>query len=172
MTRSPHCISHKTFTDISLSPHNLRSRLVLTSQLPAIVISKSCLAAFPGRSRLNKILTSRNYHLIYATWCDMVMMGSPDADSCRGAGLGRGTAETASRRFSCAQCNSKFSRQAHLRRHQKSRKFDAVCVQSTLWLNPCFPCHRSTREAILLSLLLIIILTQRCHHSPYEEFPP
>ncbi|CAH0024485.1 unnamed protein product, partial [Clonostachys rhizophaga] len=50
------------------------------------------------------------------------MAESPDADPREEASLEGVTAGNASRSFNCTQCKAKFSRAAHLRRHQRTRK--------------------------------------------------
>ncbi|KAH7142958.1 hypothetical protein B0J13DRAFT_556236 [Dactylonectria estremocensis] len=52
----------------------------------------------------------------------MVMAGSPDADLREEVSLEGVTTGDASRSFNCTQCNAKFSRLAHLRRHQRSHR--------------------------------------------------
>lgn len=56
----------------------------------------------------------------------MVMAGSPDTDLREEASLEGVTAGNVSRSLNCTQCNAKFSRIAHLRRHQRTRKSHAA----------------------------------------------
>ncbi|KAK7214872.1 hypothetical protein V2G26_002875 [Clonostachys chloroleuca] len=52
----------------------------------------------------------------------MVMAGSPDTDLREEASLEGVTAGNVSRSLNCTQCNAKFSRIAHLRRHQRTHR--------------------------------------------------
>lgn len=83
--------------------------------------------------------------------------------------------------FVCPQCDSKFSRLAHLRRHEMTRKSPGLHVvtlhvvfrlpsrQLTAVAPP--PSHRPRRETIQLSVLSRRVDTKGRHCPPYSEFP-
>lgn len=83
--------------------------------------------------------------------------------------------------FVCPQCDSKFSRLAHLRRHEMTRKSTSphvvtshvVCRLPSRQLTAVtsLRSHRPRRETVQLSILSRSVDTKGRHCPPYSEFP-